>query len=139
MATKIIENHVCDISGDEATYPKVAFSLDNVDYEIDLNRDYRERLVSALAEYIASARRTGGRRKTPVIANGAAVTVSTTLSVEENKAKREWLRANGWPGLADRGRIPADADEAYTRAMAQKAAKPEKSATRRKRTAKTAA
>jgi len=32
------------------------------------------------------------------------------------KTARKWAKENGWPNLGDRGRLPADALEAYKRA-----------------------
>lgn len=40
---------------------------------------------------------------------------------EELSAMRTWARANGWPNLKDKGRVPIAAEQAYTKANKQAA------------------
>jgi hypothetical protein len=92
------------------TIETIAFGLDGVTYEIDLTDNNAGRLRDNLAEFVASARRTGGRSKRATIATNT--TNGTGRSREQTQAIREWARKNGHP-VADRGRIPAEVIQAF--------------------------
>jgi hypothetical protein len=94
----------------------VTFGLDGVTYEIDLTDRNANNLRKSLAEYVAHARRTGGRVKRGMAAktgNG-----SVTASHEQARAIREWARRNGHE-VSNRGRIPASLIEAFEAAQAE--------------------
>jgi Lsr2 len=105
MARKVLVRLVDDLDGlpsdDVAT---VTFSLDRVSYQIDLNEANANKLRDGLAEFIAAARRTGGRVRRG--AGGPA---------HDGPAIREWAREQGHE-LAERGRIPAHVIDAYNAA-----------------------
>jgi hypothetical protein len=64
MAQKTIVQLIDDLDGtSNDSIETVTFGLDGVVYEIDLSDDNAETLRDNLAEFIASARRTGGRAK----------------------------------------------------------------------------
>lgn len=119
MAQQVIVSLVDDIDGTEhedvATYE---FGLDGVTYEIDLSLENHEKLANLLAEYVASARRTGGRRRPLKVAshtsNGDGVSGELDMSAG---AIREWARDKGVP-LSDRGRIPQAVKDDYVAAHA---------------------
>jgi hypothetical protein len=75
--------------------------LDGVAYEIDLSSKNAGKLRDALAAYVGSARRVGGRA-----ARGGAVNTSEI---------RDWARAKGLD-VSERGRIPATIIEQYNAA-----------------------
>ncbi|WP_158854172.1 histone-like nucleoid-structuring protein Lsr2 [Saccharothrix deserti] len=78
--------------------------------EIDLRPENAAKLRDSLADFVASARRSGGRVK-----RGATTTrrgVAEARTKEQTKAIREWARSNGHE-LSDRGRIPAHVIEAF--------------------------
>lgn len=109
MAQKVNILLVDDLDGSEAT-ETIAFGLDGTDYEIDLNDKNAENLRSALAEYVAHARKvTGGRGKS------RRASSSSSPSVDKS-AVREWAKANGYD-VSERGRIPAEVQEAYDAAQ----------------------
>ncbi|GAA2182999.1 Lsr2 family protein [Brooklawnia cerclae] len=85
----------------------VRFSLDGVNYEIDLSSANAARLREGLAGYIGSARRNGGRR-----ARAAASTKAPTAT-----QIRAWAADNGFD-VSARGRVPANIRAAYERAHA---------------------
>lgn len=80
----------------------VTFGFDGATYEIDLSKKNRAALEKALSPYIDAARRTTSapRRST------------RKSSPRATPEDREWLRANGFPNVKDRGRLPGDAIEA---------------------------
>lgn len=83
----------------------VTFALDGRDYEIDLGNHNAEALRSALAPWIAAARRVGGRRRRTVLRPSDAV---------DNRAIRAWAHEKGIE-VADRGRIPQAIQDQYAR------------------------
>ncbi|MDO5083794.1 Lsr2 family protein [Arachnia propionica] len=93
-----------DIDGTEAER-NVGFSLDGVEYEIDLSKANIAKLTKAMEPWIAGARRVrsnkprGNRRR-------AAAEGPSTNDV------RIWARENGYV-VSDRGRIPAAVMAAY--------------------------
>jgi hypothetical protein len=115
MAQKVLVQLVDDLDGTSSNdIATVTFGLDGVTYEIDLNENNATNLRDHLAEYIASARRTGGRVKrggSPVVATGSG------RNREQTQAIREWAKKNGHE-VSDRGRIPAAVIDAFEAAQA---------------------
>ncbi|MFC4946776.1 histone-like nucleoid-structuring protein Lsr2 [Pseudonocardia sp. GCM10023141] len=88
----------------------VEFGIDGKVYEIDLSKDNAGKLRDALADFVASARRSGGaRRRTAITATAAR---RPSIDREQNQAIREWARKRGMT-VSGRGRIPAEVLEAY--------------------------
>lgn len=118
MARKVLVRLVDDLDGlpseDVAT---VTFSLDRVSYQIDLNESNASKLRDGLAEFVAAARRTGGRIKR---GSGAAVRVAGQAN--DGPAIREWAREQGHQ-LAERGRIPSHIVDAFRAASGKGRAK----------------
>jgi hypothetical protein len=112
MAQKTIVQLIDDLDGSSSdTIDTIEFGLDGVTYEIDLNDNNAGKLRDHLAEFISSARRTGGRVK-----RGASTAASQTngsgRSREQTQAIREWAKRNG-RDISERGRIPAAVIEAF--------------------------
>src|SRR5918911_1171756 len=109
MAQKRVVLLEDDLDGGKAD-ETVSFSLDGVAYEIDLSAKNANKLRDALAAYVGSARRVGGRaargRSTGKAARGGAVNTSEI---------RDWARAKGLD-VSERGRIPATIIEQYNAA-----------------------
>jgi hypothetical protein len=132
MAQKVIIELVDDLDGRASDdINTVRFALDGASYEIDLSEHNANRLRNAVADYIAVARRTGGR-----ITRGATPATSPTrpsANREQTRAIRDWARRNGFD-LADRGRIPANIldafDQAHTTATATKPKRKSRSTTK---------
>lgn len=119
MAQKVTVQLVDDVDGSEAD-STVEFGLDGVNYAIDLSADNANELRDALASYVASSRRTGGRKRSGGKAGKAAKAGKTTSAPstadrERNQAIREWARQQGMQ-VSDRGRIPAEIVDAYDKA-----------------------
>ncbi|GAA3549977.1 hypothetical protein GCM10022222_36910 [Amycolatopsis ultiminotia] len=123
MAQKVLVEMIDDLDGTQASQT-VPFGLDGAQYEIDLSDGNAAALRDQLAAFIASARRTGGRKTT-----GSSAAAPTAEDRERSKAIRAWAVDNGW-AVSERGRIPANVVAAYEESLKQDA-KPA-----RKRTAK---
>ncbi|HWM01137.1 MAG TPA: Lsr2 family protein [Actinophytocola sp.] len=98
---------VDDVDGSAAD-ENVSFSLEGRQYQLDLSKKNAAKLRDALAPFVASARRAGGRGR-------SKMTQRPTADRERTTAIREWARQHGHK-VADRGRIPADVIEAYEKA-----------------------
>src|SRR5262249_5023834 len=112
MAQKVTVQLVDDLDGTASDdISTVSFGLDGVSYEIDLNEDNATSLRDSLADFVASARRTGGRVK-----RGAAPTATRPTgsgrSKEQTQAIREWAKKNGHT-VSERGRISTTIIEAF--------------------------
>jgi hypothetical protein len=124
MAQKVLVQFVDDLDGSVGEdVSTVSFALDGVSYEIDLRDANANKLRDSLEDYVASARRVGGRVKRAVAttATAAPAKASDARSKEQTKAIREWARKNGHD-LADRGRIPANVIAAFEASHAKKTA-----------------
>jgi hypothetical protein len=121
VAQKTTVVFVDDLTGEEGDeVTTVEFGLDGAQYEIDLTEPNAQKLREALADYVANARRTGGRRNsgrrpssTPRIPSPSAG--RSPAKVEQNQAIREWARGQGMT-VKERGRIPSEVSEAYHKA-----------------------
>ena len=121
MAQKVLVQLVDDLDGTQADdISTVSFGLDGVDYEIDLTEANAENLRKSLEDYVAHARRTGGRIKRGNSAKPSSA--STTANHEQAQAIREWARRNGHE-VSNRGRISARLIEAFEAAQAEAASK----------------
>ncbi|HUR75492.1 MAG TPA: Lsr2 family protein [Sporichthya sp.] len=107
MAQKTLVILEDDLEGGEAA-ETVSFSLDGVAYEIDLSVKNAAKLRDALAAYVGSARRVGGRAS-----RGKAKTNRTGNA--RTSDIREWARSTGLD-VSERGRIPASIVEQYEKA-----------------------
>ena len=119
MEQKVLVQLVDDLDGTSSQdVSTVLFGLDGVSYEIDLSDSNAERLRDSVAEFVDSARRTGGRIKRGV---RPAQSGKSNNSGEAGQI-REWALDNGFE-LAGRGRIPSHVVEAYKEAQAETKAK----------------
>jgi Lsr2 len=104
MAQRLKVELVDDIDGKEAD-ETVTFGLDGVSYEIDLSTKNAQKMRDALAVYVGSARKVGGRRRRGKGSSGGRSRSNTA-------EMRDWARQNGYE-VSERGRIPAEVREAY--------------------------
>lgn len=106
---------VDDLDGGDAD-ETVRFSLDGVEYEIDLNADNAERLRDFLGEYIEHARRVGGKRTAGKRSKNAAVAPAAQVTAQEIRA---WLDREGrGDEVSPRGRVPKHYYEEYATQLA---------------------
>jgi hypothetical protein len=113
MMQKISVQLIDDLDGAEATQT-VTFSLDGVDYEIDLSEENATRLREAIAEFVEHARRVTrpGKRSGATRHGSTTSTLSEAARRTQNQAIRAWARKNGYTVL-DRGRLAAEIISAY--------------------------
>lgn len=107
MAQQVQVLLVDDIDGGKAA-ETVSFSLDGVQYEIDLSTRNAAKLRDALSTWVGHARRAGGRRTAGRARTGRSGGGDLT-------AMREWGRKNGFT-VSDRGRLSAELQAAYKKA-----------------------
>lgn len=135
MAQKTTIEYYDDLDGvTPADQRGISFSLDGVEFEIDLSDANAERLRERLQEFIENARRTGGRRQSP-----GGTKKTTSRDPEQLQHMRDWGRKHGFT-VSDRGRLPGALVDAYDEAHAPKPPEPEKTPAKRstrKRLAKT--
>lgn len=101
MARRQVTILVDDLTGNElrdGTGETVSFGLDGVEYELDVDRPAADELRSALAPFVAAARRVTGR---------GSVSSHLVKTPAAPTAVRAWAAANGIE-VSNRGRIPAD-------------------------------
>jgi hypothetical protein len=108
MAQKVQVILVDDIDGGEAE-ESVSFSLDGVNYEIDLSESNAASLREALAPWVGHARRTGGRSATRRGGGSAGRSRSPKSDLGDVRA---WARENGFQ-VSDRGRVSSEVMQAY--------------------------
>ena len=112
MAQRVNVVLVDDLDGDDAS-ETVSFSLDGVEYEIDLNEGNAQTLRDALARYIEAGRRVAGR-KSSGRGRGRRVAAGGDSGPSASDI-RSWARENGWD-VPERGRVSAEVREAYAAA-----------------------
>ncbi|MFD8227478.1 Lsr2 family protein [Streptomyces massasporeus] len=109
MAQKIVTVYTDDLTGEESQEVQThAFSLDGVNYEIDLVADNYDQLFQALAPFIEKGRKIGRTR-------GAARSRKASAEGPSAEELRTWARDNNYQ-VNDRGRVPASIREAYEKA-----------------------
>lgn len=100
---------VDDLSGDtlpDGQGQTVSFGLDDVAYEIDLNKDNADALREELKRYVQAARKVGRSTSKP------RATVRTSAPSVDLAAVRTWARENGHD-VSERGRVAATVLAAY--------------------------
>lgn len=120
MAKQVIYELVDDIDGtaiDEGQGESIEFSLDGVDYVIDLRHKNANDFRKKIEYYVDFATRVGGRKRKPAPAGAAPSPVSqpsapTKRDPAQTRAIRQWAADSGYE-INDRGRIPAGIVEAY--------------------------
>jgi hypothetical protein len=111
MAQKVQVILVDDVDGGEAD-ETVTFSLDGVNYEIDLSEANAESLRDSLGEWIGHARRVGGRASGRARSGGRAKAAAASASKADLSLVRSWARDNGFQ-VSDRGRVSSEVLAAY--------------------------
>ena len=119
MAKREIVELTDDIDGSgiaDGAGETINFSVNGVDYRIDLKDKNAKDFHRKLDYHIEHAERVGGRRRSAhtsaVIDAAAAASKSAKRDPAQTRAIREWANANGYE-VSDRGRIPAAVVEAF--------------------------
>jgi hypothetical protein len=106
MAQKTVILFEDDLDGGEAA-GTVRFSLDGVEYEIDLSEKNAAKLRAAFHPYVEAGRRIGGRTTTARSARPPAGAATTRTDPAQLAAIRVWARGRGLE-VKNRGRLPRD-------------------------------
>jgi hypothetical protein len=111
MARKTVTALEDDLTGGPAD-ETVRFSLDGIDYEIDLSARNAERLRNEFDAFVAAGR----RLRTPELNGVRPGSGGATPRIDRAQltAIREWARRQGLR-VSPRGRIPTDVMDAYNR------------------------
>jgi hypothetical protein len=108
MAQKTLVVLEDDLDGGTAD-ETVRFSLDGVNYEIDLSEKNASKFRDDVAKYVGSGRRVGGRANRGRSGRSRG---GERASGNRSAQVREWARSEGLK-VSDRGRIPAGIMEQY--------------------------
>jgi hypothetical protein len=108
MAKQVTVTLVDDFDGTSKATETVYFSIDGVDYEIDLSVKNAGKLRAGLEPWSEKARKIGRSKR-------KAGAKPRSAGNEETGAIREWARSQGHP-VSSRGRVPADLIQAYHKA-----------------------
>lgn len=111
MAQKVQVILMDDIDGSDAD-ETLSFSLDGVNYEIDLSTEHATAMRETFATWVGHARRVGsrapGRRSAPKAPKSSAASEPG----RDTGAVRAWAKENGFT-VSDRGRISAEVIQAF--------------------------
>ncbi|GAA1086541.1 histone-like nucleoid-structuring protein Lsr2 [Tsukamurella spumae] len=113
MARKVTVTLVDDVDDTQTADETVEFGLDGVTYEIDLSSKNAAKLRGSLDEWVANARRAGGRKRGA--RSISAPRGRTPIDRSQSAAIRDWARKSGLK-VNDRGRISQDVIDAYNEA-----------------------
>lgn len=105
MATKVITETICDITGDPAV-DTVEFAVRGTAYKIDLSAEAVADFNAAVAGFIESAEKMGKVSGGSTGAVRRSNSPASQSNREHTQAIREWARRAGH-SVKDRGRIPA--------------------------------
>ncbi|MEU6586676.1 Lsr2 family protein [Nocardia sp. NPDC046763] len=105
MAKKVLVELIDDYDGHSIAAETVEFSLDGVEYVIDLSAANADQLRQFLADFVKHARKTRAGRR----AKAGSVRGSDRERVNRI---REWARSNGID-VSSRGRLAASVVAAY--------------------------
>ncbi|OEJ61091.1 hypothetical protein BGM19_26830 [Streptomyces agglomeratus] len=105
MVQRTVTVYTDDLSGAEGEDVTThTFSVDGVNYEVDLGHDNYQKLLDALGPFMGAGRKTGG--------GGRRAGKRTQTSRGDAAKVREWAQSQGIE-VSSRGRIPADLMERY--------------------------
>lgn len=108
MAQKVVTILSDDLDGSEAT-ETIRFSLDNSEYEIDLNEGHANELRQALERFTNAGRKVSGGRGRPASSSRKS---APRDGGPDAKAVRQWAAELGIK-VNTRGRIQAEVVEQY--------------------------
>lgn len=108
MAKKVVTIYTDDLTGKESDEVSThTFSVDGVQYELDLTPESHDQLLEALNPFMQKGRKVGRGR-------GGRAKQRATPS-QDTSAIRAWAKEHGY-SVSERGRVPAEVREAYEKA-----------------------
>lgn len=120
VAKQVTVQLIDDLDGsviDDESGETIEFSINGVEYSIDLKVKNANEFHKKLDYYIEHATRVGGRKRKPSPAGATTTTAGTpaTRDPEQTRAIRQWASDEGYE-ISNRGRIPAAIEEAFNAA-----------------------
>jgi hypothetical protein len=115
MARQIYTQLIDDLDDKEipdGSGESITFSVNGIDYEIDLNDKNAKEFHRKLDYYIGYSTKIGGRQGRKTSAGGKSVTTAPKRDATQTRAIREWAVGQGYE-VSARGRIPAAIEEAF--------------------------
>lgn len=112
MARQVVVTIVDDIDANKVAEESVEFSIDGINYEIDLSAENAQKLRHDISQWSNHARKVVGRGKKTKISTKSA----TTGAKNQSALIRSWAREQGIP-VTERGRIPSSIVEQFHRAQ----------------------
>lgn len=116
MARTTVTTLVDDLVGGPADVTET-LALNECVVELDLSTANASHLRRVLAPYLEAGRPVVRAKASTPRDRTARSPRAERTSQGDNTRLRTWARANGWPDLPDRGRIPDAARNAFTAAM----------------------
>ncbi|MGW6216348.1 histone-like nucleoid-structuring protein Lsr2 [Streptomyces sp. NPDC055109] len=111
MAQKQVTIYIDDLTGDKTDEGAAhTFSLNGVQYEIDLSPDSYDQMLEAFGPYLKAGRKVGGRQRKVAKSPRSHTEGPSTAEI------REWARENGYE-VNERGRVSMDVREAFEAAQ----------------------
>lgn len=108
MAQKTIIIYTDDLTGSESKEVTThTFSLNGVNYEIDLSPESYDKLADALGPFIEADRKTGRAKRTASKTQGKSAVDGPSAEQVRNWARSQGIEVN------ERGRVPASVRERY--------------------------
>jgi len=110
MARKVEVQLIDDLDGSKAE-ETVKFSIDGINYEIDLSKKNATKLRAGLEPYVNAGQKLG-RIQTQRVSIRSRGTAAARSDREQNQAIREWAQRQGLE-VSPRGRISRSIIEQY--------------------------
>jgi hypothetical protein len=106
MAQKRVTIFIDDVTGEETAEGTThTFTLNGVEYEIDLSPDSYDQMLEAFGPYLKAGRKVGrSKRRTKMARNHEGGPSTSEM--------RQWAKANGYD-VNERGRIASEIRAAY--------------------------
>jgi hypothetical protein len=119
MAEKVIIHRIDDLTGNHSEdVEPIEFSVDGVDYEIDLSGHNADKLRDSLAGFIRVARKKAATSSANSSGSNTKDDKAKALARKERiQAIRDWAKNQPDIEVSGRGRIPDAVEKAYDKAM----------------------
>ena len=113
----MIETRVVDDFTREPADATLKFTVEGIDYEIDLTEENYNTFLTLVNPYVEAGRRVSGKRANPTRYAKVPEEPSGSDRRRELKKVREWANENGFE-VSHLGRIPVEVQDAYDLANA---------------------
>lgn len=109
MIVELVDDIDGTVFGDGDGGENITFSVNGVDYEIDLKDKHASKFHKQIGFFIEHATRVGGRKRPSIRPTAGS---GSSRKSEETQRIREWAAEQGY-AISSRGRIPTDVEQAF--------------------------